>query len=95
MINKNPFTAAIINFFFWGMGYVYYGKRATFGCIIFAGFFFVHLPLLYKTDWLEIPGIFTLIGHIIISIAFAMDIISFAKVKSKEKSIERFPVSQA
>jgi len=84
MNNKNPFTAAIINFFFWGLGYIYYGKRTVFGRLVFAGFIFVHLPLLYGANWLEIPGIFTFIGHTILSVAFAVDVIKLAKIKELE-----------
>jgi len=78
---KNPFTAAVINFFLWGLGYVYCGKRVVFGRLVFAGFAFVHLPLFYGINWFEIPGIFTFIGHIILSIAFAVDVIKLAKIK--------------
>ena len=81
MPNKNPFTAAIINFFLWGLGYVYCGKRTAFGRLVFAGLVFVHLPLLFGANWLEIPGIFTFIGHTILSIAFAVDVIKLAKIK--------------
>lgn len=84
MTNKNPFTAAIINFFFWGLGYVYCGKRTVFGRLVFAGFVFVHLPLFYGINWLEIPGIFSLIGHTILSFAFAVDVIKLAKIKELE-----------
>ena len=86
MNNKNPFTAAIINFFFWGLGYVYCGKRTVFGRLVFAGFVFIHLPLLYGTNWLEIPGIFSFIGHTILSIAFAVDIMRLAKIEEKNKA---------
>lgn len=93
MPNKNPLTAAIINFFFWGLGYVYFGKRIIFGHLVFLGFFFVHLPLFYGADWLEIPGIFTLMGHLVISLAFALDVMELSKVKNSQeeqsKQIER------
>lgn len=89
---KNPFTAAIINFFFWGLGYVYCGKRSVFGYIVFIGFIFVHLPLLYGADWLGVPGIFTSAGHMIISFAFAIDIIELARIKNpKQERIESDP----
>ena len=83
--NKNPFTAAVINFFFWGLGYVYLGKRIIFGHLVFLGFLFIHLPLFYGVNWLEIPGVFILVGHLVISFAFAFDIIELAKVKSPKK----------
>lgn len=87
---KNPFTAAIINFFLWGLGYVYCGKRIVFGRLVFAGFIFVHLPLFYRANWLEIPGIFSFIGHTILSIAFAVDVIKLAKIKDqKQKRAEQ------
>jgi len=85
MSNKNPFIAAVINFLFWGLGYVYFGKRIIFGHLVFLGFFFVHLPLFYGVNWLEIPGIFTLTGHLVISLAFALDIIELAKVKNSQE----------
>ncbi|MEA1937121.1 MAG: hypothetical protein U9N04_03345 [Patescibacteria group bacterium] len=89
MDNKNPFTAALINFFFWGLGYVYCGKRTVFGRFVFAGFIFVHLPLFYEMNWLEIPGIFTFIGHTLLSIAFAIDVIKLTKIKGLEP--KKFP----
>lgn len=93
MSNKNPFTAAIINFFFWGLGYVYFGKRIIFGRLVFLGFFFVHLPLFYGANWLETPGIFTFAGHLAISLAFALDVLELARVKNSQeeqsKQIER------
>lgn len=90
MPNKNPLTAAVINFFFWGLGYVYFGKRIIFGHLAFLGFFFVHLPLFYGVNWLETPGIFTLMGHLAISLAFALDVIELAKVKdSKEEQLKQ------
>jgi len=81
MNNKNPFTAAIINFFLWGLGYVYCGKRTVFGRLVFLGFMFIHLPLFYKANWTEISEIFILIGHTILSIAFAIDVIKLEKIK--------------
>jgi len=92
MPNKNPFAGAIINFFFWGLGYVYCQKRSFFGYIVFIGFIFVHLPLLYGVNWLDAPGIFICIGHIVISFAFAIDIIESARIKSsKREQIESDP----
>ena len=31
---KNPWIAAILNLLFWGLGYVYNGKRVLFGVLI-------------------------------------------------------------
>lgn len=94
MSDKNPFTAAIINFFFWGLGYIYCGKRNIFGGLVFAGFFFVHLPILYAVNLVEIPGIFTLIGHIILSFAFAFDVLERAKIKTPKRDGLRNEFSQ-
>lgn len=35
MSQKNPWVAALLNFLFIGLGYVYNGKRAKFGWLIF------------------------------------------------------------
>jgi hypothetical protein len=32
---KNPWIAAALNFFFYGLGYVYLGKRVIFGVVLF------------------------------------------------------------
>lgn len=41
--------------------------------------------MLYRINWFEAPWIFTSVGHIVISLAFAIDIIESAKVKSMER----------
>jgi len=94
MQTANPFTAAILNFFFWGLGYIYCGKKHLFGYTIFIAFFFVHLPLIFGQNWTEIPGVFTAIGHILLSIAFAADVIKPAKIKEGDisKIQNQFPI---
>ncbi|MFA6097087.1 MAG: hypothetical protein WC788_05660 [Candidatus Paceibacterota bacterium] len=86
MQNKNPFTASLLNFFFWGMGYIYCGKKHVFGYLVFIAFLFVHLPIMYGRNWTEFPDVFTSIGHIILSIAFAFDVIKPAKVKEQNEN---------
>lgn len=94
MQNKNPFTASILNFFFWGLGYIYCGKKHLFGYLVFTAFFFVHLPLIYGQNWAELPGIFTSVGHILLSTAFAVDAIKPAKVKEEKRNEmqNQFPI---
>jgi hypothetical protein len=35
-MNKNPWIAAILNFFFWGLGTLYVGRRMAVGGLMFA-----------------------------------------------------------
>lgn len=86
MQSKNPFTASILNFFFWGLGYLYCGKKHLFGYLVFIAFLFVHLPLFYGQNWTEYPGFFTSMGHIILSMAFAVDVIKPAKIKEQSEN---------
>lgn len=65
---KDPWIGALLNFFIWGLGYLYTGKRKVFGWMLLAvsilGFIYA-----FTAPW-------TLVGileSIILSIAFAYD----------------------
>lgn len=94
MQSKNPFVASILNFFFWGTGYIYCGKKHIFGYLVFVAFLFVHLPLFYSLKRTEPPDIFTFVGHLVLSAAFAFDALKPAKIKEKNTSDlqDQFPV---
>jgi len=90
MADKNPWLAAVLNFFVWGLGYLYVGKgkRAMFAIglvvtsVLITGLYYtVELPIL---DKLSIPektllDIYYLLISGIIGLVFAWDAFKDAK----------------
>jgi hypothetical protein len=69
-------VAAILNFYIWGLGYLYIGKRRGFGILLLLGFAFPVLDLLYPPESLPpLTGIrlVSIAGYLILSLAFAYD----------------------
>ena len=70
-------VAALLNLVFWGAGYVYLGKKKTLGTGLLIGALLLHLPLLYTglEMYLTVPGIYHLIGHLVLSFTLAYDVL--------------------
>ncbi len=70
-------VAAVLNLLFWGAGYIYLGKKKTLGAGLIIGFLLMHLPLLYTgLEWfLTVPGIYVLIGQLVLSFTTAYDVL--------------------
>ena len=82
--NKNPYLAAVLNFFFWGIGYLYIGKRRVLGIGLLLVEIFWHIPwlILGFTGIFGFPYIFSSIAMTILSIVIAYD--AYSEVKSPE-----------
>ncbi|HEV2138559.1 MAG TPA: zinc ribbon domain-containing protein [Nitrososphaerales archaeon] len=76
---KSGALAAVLNFFIWGLGYLYLGKKTTFGLILVIGSIVtiaaIGLPIgspgpqIYVADF----------GYLVVAIAFAYDANELAK----------------
>jgi len=62
---KNALVAAVLNFLWPGVGYLYAGKRKKFGLLVIIGFLI---------GVFGIHSIFTLLSSFILSAAFAYDV---------------------
>jgi hypothetical protein len=73
--SANPWIPALLNFFIWGGGYIYNGKRKTFGAGLIAVAILEHSPLLVLglNFVLSYPYYLYLLGHLLISTLFAYD----------------------
>ena len=65
---KSPKLAAILNFFIWGLGYLYLGKRTTFGILLVIGEIVGAAAIFTET-----LGNISSVMLFIFSIAFAVD----------------------
>jgi len=86
---KNPWIAAILNLLFWGLGYIYNGKRVLFGvliliadlsftlAVILAGMTSGDYSLISDSDL--IGGALMTVFGILITAAFASDAYKEAK----------------
>jgi hypothetical protein len=73
---KSPVLAAILNFFVWGLGYLYLGKRTNFGIILVIGEIIAAAAV-----FTEAFGGINSLGLFVIGIAFAVDAHNEATVK--------------
>jgi hypothetical protein len=72
-------VAAFLNFFFWGSGYIYAGRRRSFGALLFVGFLLVHaywLTVGFVQIWTSLLGALAIVGHLVISLGLAYDVYS-------------------
>ena len=71
----NPWIPTILNFFIWGSGYIYNGKRKIFGAGLILVAVLEHSPLLVLglNFVLSYPYYLYLLGHLLISTLFAYD----------------------
>ncbi len=82
---KSPAFAAITNFFFWGIGYLYLEKRTEEAFYLIASYFMVWIFALWYT---YVAGLFVFAGvywiivwSLIVSIYISLDAYRVAKVK--------------
>lgn len=84
--DKKPWLAALLNFLIWGLGYLYVGKRKTFGVLFIIAFvlsFFIPDESLNFSafDW-----IIVLIAYLLMAIAFAYDAYGTAQEVNEKKT---------
>ena len=77
MPKRKAWLASILNFLIWGLGYLYIGKRRTFGVLLVIGEILL-LVLVPVSAWTEADSL-SLPGWILMSIAFAYDAYKSAK----------------
>ncbi|MBI2583182.1 MAG: hypothetical protein HYW25_00815 [Candidatus Aenigmarchaeota archaeon] len=71
---RRPLIAAILNFFVWGLGYVYNGKRIVFGILLVAGSIsMAALSLTVPQEAVNQVSTLLLMPSLVISLAFAYD----------------------
>ncbi len=76
LLAKNRIVAAVLNFFVWGLGYLYMGRRRKFGVLLVLGDV---LPILYSFyPAYKVPNPFggqaiSFLAFLILSFAFAFD----------------------
>jgi hypothetical protein len=80
MERKNPLLVGLINFFIWGGGYLYIGKKKTFGYGLLIVAILEHSPLLILgiSVVTMFPYYLYLAGHLVLSIILAYDAYSMA-----------------
>ena len=80
MENKNPLLAGLINFFTWGGGYLYIGKKKIFGYGLILVAILEHSPLLILGMGIitEYPYYLYLAGHLVLSAILGYDAYSMA-----------------
>ncbi len=80
---KSGAIAAVLNFVIWGLGYLYLGKKTTFGVILVLGNIITLLSIAFPFQG---PGggyaIFQTLGLLVVSLAFALDASNLAKESS-------------
>jgi hypothetical protein len=72
---RDPLLAGLINFFFWGGGYIYLGKRTTFGYGLLLVEILEHSPLIVFGLGIitQYPYYLYVAGHLLLSTLFAWD----------------------
>ncbi len=80
---KNPWIAAVLNFFIWGLGYLYNGKRIALGAGLLVGdillnisifLTLLNLPTEISTSQIdEVSGWLIILSFVLISITLAYD----------------------
>ena len=89
-MKRNPLIAALLNILFWGLGYLYNGKRIAFGVLLliasFSLTFLLLLPSTTETTTTANPlaDLYSL-GIYLIPIAFAYDAYKEAEELNKRK----------
>ena len=75
-MGSNKKIAALLNFVFWGFGYLYLGKRKAFGAGMFIVEILEHAPILFLGlgNFWAMPLILYPISHTLISILLAYDV---------------------
>jgi len=87
-MKKRPWLAAILNLFFYGLGYVYVGRRINFGWLIFIGGLAYEIGYAVATWNVELPFYWDLLSNIgatVIAIALAIDGYNEAVAVNKKK----------
>lgn len=78
--NKKPWLAALLNFFIWGLGYLYLGKRKNFGVLLIIGVILLTIivpPANINQQLINL--LYSLPGGTIVSIAFVYDAYQLAR----------------
>jgi len=82
---KSPAIAAILNFFIWGLGYLYLGKKINFAIILVIG----NIVSLYALTFPRTPALgYDLtyaLGVLVVSVAFAYDASQLAVAPSLQQ----------
>lgn len=73
---KKAWIAAVLNFFFWGLGYLCYGRKKVFGLLILSGYFvLIVVNLFIDVELISSPLVISgYIGDTLISLALAYDV---------------------
>jgi len=81
---KNPWVAAILNFIFYGAGYLYLGKRTNFGVLLLIAWIIGAISGLGNVSLGELPfGVF--ISEFILTVGLAYDGYKTAEEVNKGK----------
>jgi len=79
-MGKSKAGAGVLNFFVWGLGYLYLGKRMGLGIGLFIGYLLVHTYVFFYTMYptifttgITFPVIMWSLGCLAISIALGYD----------------------
>jgi hypothetical protein len=85
---RNPWAAAFLNFFMWGMGYLYAGRRLFLGAALFLFIFIVSLAG-EMAAWDFGRAVALMFGAwLLLSAALARDAYAEARERAKEKEKE-------
>ena len=86
---KKPWLSAILNFFFFGIGYVYNGSRVGFGIGLFVVWLLLSLSSLLQLGSLASAGVLSEFGQLVLSIVLAYDGYKEAQVINKRGKIKK------
>jgi len=84
---KSGTIAAILNFFIWGLGYLYLGKKTTFGVILVIGSIISLLAVAFPSGTNLGYDTVQALGLLVVSVAFAWDASQLAKEEMAKSSM--------
>ncbi len=74
-MEKSALVTAVLNFFTWGLGYLYSGRKTYYGVVWLIILVLLHIPVYTEGIgyFLGSPGFYRFWGHLLISALLAYD----------------------
>jgi hypothetical protein len=87
-MKKNPWIAAVLNFFFFGAGYIYNGKRTGYGLVLLLGLIAIRYGeiSIYLSDKVPTLWLILFIGLVTVQLGLAYDGYQEAKQLSESRA---------
>ena len=86
-MSKSPALSALLNFLLWGLGYLYLGKKTTFGVILVIGGVIDYVGLAFPSTEENLGYLMIILfSTFVIGLAFAYDAYQTAKEMQTDKT---------